>query len=88
MFYIYNPEQRVDIRMAIFPAWIAKTQSEKSHSASRLYNKPVRLSDNEITTSVNQKFQEHAHVESRENIKVKVYYKLRFFHLVRSSLVI
>ena len=72
MFYIYSPEQQVDIRTENFPAWIAKTQSKKSHSVGRLYNKLVRLSDNEITTSVNQKDQKRTLVESRENIKVKV----------------
>ena len=64
-FYIYKPEQQVDIRTSSFPASIAKTQSEKSHSVVRLYNKPVRFSDNEITASVNRKYQERTHVESR-----------------------
>ena len=72
MFYIYSPEQQVDIRTASFPAWISKTQSEKSHSVGILYNMPVILSDNEITASMNQKDQELTHVKSRENIKVKV----------------
>ena len=72
MFYIYSPEQRVDIRTAGFPAYIAHTQSEKSYSVGRLYNKPLRFSDNEITSSMNQKDQERTHVESRGNIKVEV----------------
>ena len=71
MFYIYTPNQQVDIRTASFPAWIAKTQSEKSHSVGRLYNKPVRFSYDEIASYVNQEYQERTHVESRENIKVK-----------------
>ena len=72
MFYIHIPEQRIDIRKSSFPAWIDKTQSEKSHSVGRLYNKSVILSDNEITASMNQKYQERTHVDSMENIKVKV----------------
>ena len=58
--------------MATFPLWIAKTQSAKSHLVLRLYNKPVRLLYNEITASVNQKVQELTHVESIENINVKI----------------
>ena len=72
MFYIYSPEQQVDIRTASFPAWISKTQSEKSYSVGILYNKPVRFSDNEITASVNQKYKEPTYVESRGKIKVVV----------------
>ena len=72
MFYIYSLEQRVDIRTASFPEWIAKTQSEKSHSVGPLYNKPVRFSYNDITASMKQKDQYQTHVESRVNIKVKV----------------
>ena len=65
MFYIYSPEKRFNIRTASFTEWIAKTQSENFHSVGRIYNKPVRFSDNEITASVNQKYQEQTHVESR-----------------------
>ena len=72
MFYIYSPEQQVDIRTENFPAWISKTKSENYHSVGRLYSKMVRLSDNEITTSANKIDQERTHVESRENIKVKL----------------
>ena len=72
MFYIYCPEQRVDIITASFPALVANKQSEKSHSVGRLYIKPVRLSEDEITAFMNQKDLEHTHVDSRENIKVKV----------------
>ena len=72
MLYIYIPQQRVYIRTSSFPAWIAKKQSSKSNSVGRIYNKPVKLSDNEITASVNQKYQERTHVESREDTKVKV----------------
>ena len=68
MFYIYSPNQRVDIRTASLPEWIAKTQSAKYHSVGRLYNKPVILSDNEINAYVNQKDQERTHMESRENM--------------------
>ena len=72
MFYIYSPEERVNIRTESVPACIAKTQSEKSHSVGALYNKPVRLSDNDITASVYKKHQQCTHVLSRESIKVKV----------------
>ena len=66
MFYIYSPEQRVDIRTSTFPAWIGKKQLARSHSVGRLYNKPVILSYNEITASVNQNDHERTHVESRK----------------------